>query len=774
MRKNIVHNFLDFSLRFAVPIVIFTIVSALVMGFFALKIKINSDVQSLIPGDEKITRIIKKYEGNEIQVEYFVIAVESDGLFSIEKLRAFETAINRIKALPGFRLILNPFELISFEKKGKKLTLLPMAKGNRAPLTQKELELFKSRLLGDKITKKLVISDDGRVLSAYFSSKKIKNYKKYMDDINLIVKDLKNHFQVYISGSIPFSSASKKFLAKDFPILISLAILFILFLYFASFRSIRAIVLPLSVVVIGTLWALGFMCILGFQLTIISIIMPPLVLTLGSSYSIHILSEYYRQSVNSGLTKSWITKAVDHVNKTVLLASATTVIGFLSLLATSMKQTKEFGISASIGIASCAFLSIFFLPAALSLLKNPGTGQQKRARGGMVIKAMEQLSRMVLKFRIPIIFFLTAIVIIFLLTFRHVGYQSDYTTYFPEKSKVIRDYKVIIEKLGGFHQINITFTAPENKRNYFLNSNVLKQIGIFEEKLEKNPDIYYSISFSSILKKLNKRMTGKYEIPDKRGLSLLLSRYFKTLLKTTEKKNLFTSLVNSDFTSFTISLRPYNSKTKRLLYEKKLQALIDLIQRDLDETIDPSLKPEIWGRSLRFLSLSNLLNNDQRKAMLFSMFLILIVSSIAFRSIKSGFFSLIPMVTGIMLNFILMVVFNIPFDMTTIMVSSVAIGIGVDDSIHFLLQFRKQEKNYQDISMILSESLKITGRPILLTSASIVGGLMILAFSSFLPIIFFGILVSLALATTTIGCLIILPAILAIDWKIRKGGGSSP
>ena len=127
--------------------------------------------------------------------------------------------------------------------------------------------------------------------------------------------------------------------------------------------------------------------------------------------------------------------------------------------------------------------------------------------------------------------------------------------------------------------------------------------------------------------------------------------------------------------------------------------------------------------------------------------------------------SLFPLVTGVMINFVAMAVFNIPLDMTTIMVSSVAIGVGVDNSLHLLIQYRRQRKLYPHDTALI-HTLTITGRPILLTTASIVGGVLVLAFASFRPILYFGVLVSLTLFATAVGSLVVLPVVLSLYQRL--------
>ncbi len=148
--------------------------------------------------------------------------------------------------------------------------------------------------------------------------------------------------------------------------------------------------------------------------------------------------------------------------------------------------------------------------------------------------------------------------------------------------------------------------------------------------------------------------------------------------------------------------------------------------------------------------------------MLISLVLIFLLTTIGFKSLRYGLFSIIPLTTAIMFNFIFMVVMDIPLDMTTVMFTSVVIGVGVDNAIHFLLQYRKQAEFYpDDIEKRILETMIITGRPILLTTASIVGGLMVLTIANFQPVIYFGVLVSVTLLAAAVGTLVILPAILS-------------
>ena len=490
---------------------------------------------------------------------------------------------------------------------------------------------------------------------------------------------------------------------------------------------------------------------------------PPLVLTLGSSYSIHILNQYYREARVGAQDGKWIAGSVFHINRTILLAALTTMVGFGSLLTASLKQIRQFGISTSLGILICALLSLFVFPAILSRLKTPNAVERDRVLKGRIARLMEHLSRWVLKWRLIFLAVLLLIVVGFFFSLSDLRYQTDYVSYFRKKPKALRDNLYVMQKFGGLIAIYVTLDAPEGSNSYFLDPQVLQNLADFEEKLKEDPDIAYIASFASYLKLMNLTMNGDFTIPEKRPLILLLSRYFKSIFSTGSGRTILGTLVNPEFNRLTLAMRIYDSQNVTFLFEDKLKDLKGRILEKIDKNFTGEPKPVLWGGALVSLSISEMLASDQIKSIIVSLFLVFLITTLSFRSLKFGLLTLIPMLTGIMLNIVLMTLLNIPFDVVTISFTSVAIGVGIDDSIHLIIQYRKHSRIFpNDRRKILEHTLKTAGRPILLTSLSMIAGLLVLSFSSFMPIMYFGLLVSLALCTTTIGALVILPALLSL------------
>jgi len=764
MPETVVYRILRWVQKHAVVILVATILVTAVMGFFALRVKVQPGLENLIPEDEEVTRLIKKYAEGVGTSDVMILALEADDPFRPEALEAFAQAIEEITELPHMVALYHPFNLTSFRSRGKKLEVIPPLR--KAPAGEEEIVLFREQLRTDPIGRELLTSKDGRILAALFGTLPMDNPEPEMRAFERIADGLKDHYAVYYSGLALATYKGILYVRRDLPKLLTITLGFILLIYYLGFRAFRAIVLPIVVVSFGTVWALGFMGVFGFDITVVSITTPPLVLILGSSYSIHVLNQYYREGTAQEMSGEWICRAVFGVNRTILMASATTVIGFMSLLATTTRQIRQFGVSTSVGIVSCALLSLFFLPAALSLMTPPKAEQSRKVLEGAIHRVMLRLSRAVLRFPAPILLAVAAVALGFGFSLRHIRHQYDYFAYFPPQEKLVRDTAYTARKLGGFQQLHVTVSAPEGQESYFLDSEILRRVDRFEAKLGSYPNVVSTLSFVSYLKHLNRMATGSAEVPDTRGLILLLSRYIKMLSgEESTGNNMVDFLANEDFSRLTIIFRVYNLAKDHYVFEDELRSLKTDIEADFEQILQPAVDAELWGNSLRYLSLSRKVNRDQWISMVISVVLIFSIATLSFRSPLYGLCSLFPLVTGVMINFVAMAVFNIPLDMTTIMVSSVAIGVGVDNSLHLLIQYRRQRKLYPHDTALI-HTLTITGRPILLTTASIVGGVLVLAFASFRPILYFGVLVSLTLFATAVGSLVVLPVVLSLYQRL--------
>ena len=764
--SSVDHSFMfrmvAFSEKHKYTIIVITILITVFLGYFATKIKIESSVRDLLPRNSKIVKLTEKYGGALNNTDFLVLAFEARGKLTLKKTTVLYKTIKSIEFLPDVHESLNPFNIVTFQKDGIRLKFTTLAKDSKPPQNEKDFKNFLNRLETDQIAKNLVISGDKTTLAVLFPVDSGVDYEQLLQSVRKILKGIQSSFDTYIAGQFPLDETTSKYLVNDVPRFLILALIVILLVYYFGFKTVRAVILPITTVSLGTLWTAGIMSLLGFKLTVVSMMTPPLVLTLGSSYSIHVLNQYYREATLKNNKIKWIAESVTHINKTIMMAALTTVIGFFSLISAHIRQIREFGIATSLGIIFCALLSLFFFPAVLSLLPPPTLQQKKRVTEGPVTRMLGRIGTNIIHWRTFILIGVVVIIALFLVSIKHVEYQTDFTKYYKKQEKAVDDNLFVVRKFGGYIYGYITLSGPKGKNNYFLDPKVLKKVSEFESRLRNNHDIAYISSFVTYLELMNKTITGRYEIPKNRGMILLLSRYFKALAATSQGSSVIGTVLHKNFNKITIAIRIYNSDTKSFMLEQRFKTFSTQLTHDEKDTLGPEIHTELWGNNLSAFYLSETLAHDQITSLLVSALLIFLLTSLAFRSFLFGLFALIPMAVGIMVNFICMYILKIPLDVVTITFSSVAIGVGVDTSIHLIIQFNRQRRSkHSDPHKILVNTLQIAGRPILLTTLSLVSGLLVLAFSSFTPIMFFGILVSLVLFTTAIGAIIVLPVFLS-------------
>ena len=752
---------LEFSFRRAKLVITLVVLITAAFGFAATNIDIDPSPEKLIPSDDTSQLLVEKYGTSSAELGYFFIAVETDNPYTLEKMAAFQSAIDRIETLPGIKPGLTPFNAISFEKERGRLSAVNTSKNKKAPQTEEDLEDFKRRIVGNPFYTNNIVSEDGRMLCAVFPSEVDTDADLFENSFKPIMKDLERYFDVYYTGEIPLTYQSNLYLTRDFFKLIILALVFVMATFYIGFNAKRSIFLPVMVVLVGIIWTFGIMSLAHFQITIISIIIPPLILAIGSSYTIHILSQFFREFSDSE-SREWVIDAILHISKTIMMATLTTVISFLSLLATSLEQLQVFGLSASIGISVCFVLSIFLLPAMFATLPLPTQKQKKGMRYGLFTAVLKKLGSRVYRYRYIIVLVFILIIAAFGLLIPHIAKQADYMSYFPKDDPVLNNTMTILERVGGYQQLNITMTAPEDEKNYFLRNDALQTLSEFEHRILEHPDVTTVSSVSYYIRKLNEIMTGKDEIPTNRGLINLLSRYLHLLNQQGETTNsFFEQMANEDFTTVTLSFKIYDSANNRFISEETLHSLMDTIDAEIKSVLPEEFHPEVWGYDLRYLYLSQRLFRDQRISTFLSIFLVFLVTLISFRSFKYSITALIPLACGIMLNYIIMVLLRIPLDMITLMVTNIAIGVGIDDAIHYLLQFRVLYKPGHLKSSIIRTHV-VTGRPIMHTTFAIVLGFSVLVFASYKGISYFGLLTSVTLFFAMAGTLIVLPAVMAV------------
>ncbi|MCX5730889.1 MAG: MMPL family transporter [Deltaproteobacteria bacterium] len=767
MPISILHRVLSFSTRHAAVVVLLTLAVTGVFGFFAARVRINPNVTSLLPEHSEASRLLAEYSGGKPSPDVLVVAVRGPDLFSPDALQAFSRAIDAIAATPGILSVVSPFSLPGFRRAADgRLAVAPIADGGATPADAGAAAAFRERLFATGYARNLVVSRDGTVLAALFQAERRTDHSPLMREVRSITDSLERPgMTVLVSGLVAFSDRTGAYLSRDVVRLTLLAALVVLVSLYLGFRSKRSLFLPITVVILGTVWSLGLMGMLGFELTLVSIVAPPLILIFGNEYAIYVMNAYYRLGGAQGRPpgSGWIADAVTGVGAPIAMAFFTTMIGFLSLLVTDIPQTRQFAVTASFGSLACGLLALVFLPALLSLFPPPDADRARRLLAGPFDRLMTRTAGLASRWPLAIIAVVPALGIALAVALRFLSFNTDAATYYPQHDPVIQDMYALTEKLGGFDELHVTWTAPGGRRGYFLDPLVLRQLAAVEDALRGNPDVCWSISFPSLVRDAGEALGEAEGLLSNRGALLYFSRLVGAMSGGSGAASVLGGLADDGFTRVTLTLRIYNSDTGRYIDEERFRTVMASVRRAVAEQPVGDATAVVWGPLMGNLELADLMRRSLLVSMLISYASIWLLASIVFRSPLLGLAATVPLGCGLMLNFIGMALFGIPLDMTTLMVANVTIGVGIDNGIYLTIEYRRQLRaSGGRRAVVIERTLRSMGRSVVLSTASIVAGLAVFASAAFRPVVYFGLLVIFSLGATAVATLLVLPALLAV------------
>ncbi len=767
--ESLARRLLTFATRHPWPVLGATAVLTVLSALGATRLAIDTDLTGLLPEDAEVNRTIARYAGDAAGNRLLVVAVEGDSLFEPATLAGFSAALEAIAAMPGVTGVVTPFNLPAFQRTADgRLQVVTLAPQRVAPADAAGIAAFRSRLAATRYARNLVASADGTLLAAFAEVGPGADAGVLMTGVRSALRSAERPgVSVRVTGLTALDERTAYYLSRDAVRLLALAALVVLVFYYVGFRSKRAVFLSFGVVLLGTLWSVGLMGLAGIRLSLISIVAPPLILIFGNEYAIYVMSAYYQHGGAAATTdRRWIDDAVGSVARPILMAFVTTIVGFLSLSVTDIRQTREFAIIASFGSLACGMLALFALPAVLSLLPRPREDRTRRLLEGPLSRLMARTGRAVAHRPLAFLALVPVAVAAFAAGLHLLAFNTDAVTYYPQRDPVLQDMYALTAKLGGFDEVHVTWEAPEGTTGYFLDPAVLRQVAALEAAVRADPDVSWSISLASILSDVRLAVDGTDALPDNRGVVLLFSRLLARAAGT--GGGLLGGLADEGLNRITMTLRIGNSDTGHFMDEQRFRSFLAGLRGAVAAHPVGEARAVIWGDIMRNLTLADSLRRFLLTSMIVSTAIIFLIAALTFRSAVRGLYAVVPLATGLLLNFAFMSFAGIPLDMTTIMVANITIGVGIDSAIYLVIEYERQRrKRSGDLSGAVTATLHVMGRPVILSTLSIVAGLAVLATAAFRPIVYFGLLVLFSLAVTAAGNLVLLPALLVLDERSR-------
>lgn len=744
--------------------ILITVIAATV--FFSMQwkhMRFTNTEANMLPDDHEVNLAYNEFleifgeEGNLV-----VIGVKDSTLFTVKQLNAWNNLAESFKPYDEVETVISIKDLQKLVKNTKKeqFDLEPFIKDSISNVEQiKTLqeELFKKYPFYDNF---LFNAETKTIRTAVYIKKDIVNTSARKDFILNVLEPKIEEFRsntsldVRVSGMPYIRTLNSQNIIDEIPVFIGAALFITSLIFFLFFRSFRATFISLIVVCVGVMWTFGILGLLGYEITVLTALIPPLIIVIGIPNCIFLINKYQHEVRSHGNKVKSLQRVITKVGNATLMTNVTTASGFATFILTESKLLKEFGIVASLSILAIFILCLLIIPIIYTFLPYPKQRHlehlNKRWIGGFV----DWMERMVKHKKITI--YVTAFVLIIasMIGINQIRISGSLIEDMPKNKQFFKDIRFFEEEFNGIMPLEIMVDTKRKKGVMKLAT--LKRINELEELIEETPELSKPISVVSLVKYSKQAYYNGnpkyYQLPTSQENSFILS-YAKN---SSSDVDLLKNFVDStgQYARITTFMKDIGTD--------KMERIQENLQNKIDKLF-PEERYEVTmtGKALVFQKGTKYLVRNLVISLSLAIFLISLFMAYLFRSFRMIIVSLIPNLLPLLVTAGLMGYVGVPIKPSTILVFSIAFGISVDDTIHFLAKYRQElQANHWKIRKSVYAALRETGVSMFYTSIVLFFGFSVFTISSFGGTVALGALVSITLLFAMLSNLLLLPSLL--------------
>jgi predicted RND superfamily exporter protein len=760
--------------RLLLLIILFAVTA--VMAFFASKIQLSYEFSKAIPTDNPKYQdylSFKKKFGDDGNV--LVIGVQSDQFFQLKNFKAFTKLTDELKKVPYVEDVLSVANAVDLLKDtaSKKLDAIPIF--SKDLQTQQQIDSSLKTFYSLPFYRSLLYNPSTNAyLLVVRINKDVLNSKGRTKVINDII-DRTNEYstatniQTHISGLPLIRTQVADRIAREMKWFIIGSLVLSALILLLMFRSVKTTLLSLLVVIIGVIWSVGIMYLFGYKITLLTALIPPLIVVIGIPNCIYFLNKYHSTYKRTGNKEQSLIDMVSKMGVVTLFCNLTAAIGFAVFALTRSDILKEFGEVAGLSIALIFVISFILLPGVLSFMKTPENKELKYLDVKIFTIFLLNVERWVFNHK-KIVYACTLIVVIFsvfgIFKLKTEGFIVDDL---PKTDKIYTDLKFFENNFKGVMPLEIVI---DTKRRYGLAGSrilpVLIKMDSLSSYIKKQKEMSRPLSISEGIKFVKQGFyegdSANYALPNSFDLAFI-GDYLRP--QNDSPKNNLSKLLESFIDTARESTRM--SINMADVGTEKLPVIINNLKKETDHLFDSSkYKITFTGSTITFLEGSTYIINGLKESLLWAFLFIALCMLYLFKSVRILICSLIPNVIPLIVTAGIMGWVGVRLKPSTVLIFSVALGIAIDVTIRFLVNYKQElPSNNFDIKKTVSETINHTGLSILYTSLVLIAGFIIFCFSGFGGTQSLGWLTSVTLFTATLTNLILLPVLL-LDTSGRK------
>lgn len=738
---------LSLPLRYPRTTLIVLAAVTLVLGVFASRIRIDAAIENLLPAhnpDRQFYESVKAVFGSE---EATVVAVFGD-VFAPDTLATIDRLSRQFADFDGVREVISLTTVKGVESDELGLRVGPLLR--ELPDTPEEAAALKAKVLADPLYVGNLVNPEGNATSILLLFEPL-------SDRQFIDRDLEGQVRravaaegrperFAITGVQTLKVNGARLMEEDLLRFVPLSLALVILVLIIEFRTLRGVLLPLASVIGGSVWTTGVMVLCGSDINMGTLILPPLLMAIGIAYAIHVVSRYYAELRVERSRDEVVAATMAHVRLPVFVAWMTTVLSCATLILNPIHAIRDFGVYSVVGITAIFFVSLFFIPAALSLLPHRRPAHPpSEAPTDRVSRAVDVVGRFAVSHRLAVILGALALCGVSLWGASYIKVETDYLQFFSPESVFRRDNTRIAESLGGTQPIYVSIQG--DGPGSLARLDALAAMRDLQQFVAEQPGVDGSLSLADYVALMQGALNPE------RGRVLPDNQEEVDQLMLFVNPADVAPVVARDYGRANVIVRT------RLSGSAEVSALVDRIAEYAQSRFRRGLEARTTGSMVLLNRSADDLARGQVSGLWQVLVMLLFIMSLIFLSVRAGLLSLVPNVIPIVVLFGMMGWTGISLNISTSMIAVIAIGIAVDDTIHYFSEFNVQLRATGDQETAILNVVRTIGKPIVYSALALTAGFAITCLSNFQPIRHFGFLASATMAVGLIAELLITPAL---------------
>tara|TARA_B100000780_G_scaffold139405_1_gene97621 strand:- start:12387 stop:14759 length:2373 start_codon:yes stop_codon:yes gene_type:complete len=691
-----------------------------------------------------------------------IIAVNDSLLFDKSNFNAWIKLSNSFKSKKEVNNVIHVgnFPIISKNKLKKEFIIDSV--NNESFNSNKKINEFKTLLFNDfPFYENILFNKKTETIqTAIYLNKEVINNIERIDFINNVfipaIKEFEkqSNINVRISGMPYIRTMNAQNIMDEIGKFVIIAICVTICIFFFFFRSYRATLITLSVVITGVMWALGVLGLLQFEITVLTALIPPLIIVIGVPNCIFLINKYQHEVKKHGNQARSLQRVISKIGNATLMTNITTACGFATFILTDSQVLKEFGVVASINIMVIFILSILLIPIIYSFLPLPKKKHLKHLNNDWLNSFVNFLGNTVKKRRIPVFIISILCLCISIVGMNKIKISGNLIEDMPTNSEFVKDIKFFEKEFKGVLPLEVMIDS--RRKNGMTRLANLKRMNDFHEHILKIPELSNPISIVNLSKYIKQSFyngnPNYFQLPSSQENTFISSYIKNSNFKFGEKNSYINE--TGQIARITTMIGEIDTEVMEGIEESLLKGIELYFPKDrFDVTLT--------GKTLGYLKGTKFLIKNLLISLFLAIMLISLMITYLFRSYKMVIISLVPNILPLLFTAGVMGFLNIPIKPSTILVFSIAFGISVDDTIHFLVKYRQELiANNWKIRKSVFSSLRETGISMFYTSVVLFFGFSVFMTSSYGGTIALGGLVSTTLLFAMLANLVLLPSLL--------------